>query len=65
MLDVNLGTIIDMLWWCRTWLLNGTDLFRVKETSQETELELSKVLRAKLETKSHLHRQFSGILENL
>ena len=29
--DVNLETIIDMQWWCRTWLPNGSSRVRAKQ----------------------------------
>ena len=41
---VNLETITDMQSWCRTWPPNGPSHFRAKQTSQETQRSLQKLL---------------------
>ena len=45
MKDVNLETIIDMQWWCKTWLPNGSSRIRAKQKlSQETQKSLQMFL---------------------
>ena len=52
---VNPEPITDILWWCKTWLPNGFKLIRAKQKLRRKLKELTKVLGADQETKSHLH----------
>ena len=58
-------TIIDMLWWCKTWLLNGINHIRAKHNFSGNRKELAKVLGTYQETKSDLHWQLPWNLVRL
>ena len=52
---VDLETIIGTQLWCKTWLLNSYNHTGVKQNFSGNRKELTKVLGADEETKSHLH----------
>ena len=53
MKDVNLDTIIDTLWWYKTWQVIGYNHTRAKQKLLRKRKELAKVLGADEETISH------------
>ena len=65
MKEVNRVTVIDTPWWYKIWQRNGFKHIGAKKMFTGDPEEPNEVPVADEETKSHLHRQFFGILQIL